>query len=124
MLPKRLTGSSTLYYSLSLCDVVSLDILLDCYAIWYDKQAMCVRWGNSLSNPFHVNNGVRQGGILSPYLFNVYMDDLSQSLNCCKTGCLSGEIMILKPFDVCRRPGVVIALSNWATGIITCLREV
>ena len=55
---------------------------------------MCVRWGNSLSDPFHVNNGVRQGGILSPYLFNVYMDDLSQSLNCCKTGCLSGEIMI------------------------------
>ena len=34
------------------------------------------------------------GGILSPYLFNVYMDDLSQSLNCCKTGCLSGDIMI------------------------------
>ena len=33
MLSKRLTGSSTLYYSLSLCDVVSLDILLDCYAI-------------------------------------------------------------------------------------------
>ena len=55
---------------------------------------MCVRWGNSLSDPFHVNNGVRQGGILSPYLFNVYMDDLSQSLNCCKTGCWSGEIMI------------------------------
>ena len=63
-----------------------------CY--WYDRQAMCVRWGNSLSDPFHVNNGVRQGGILSPYLFNVYMDDLSQSLNCCKTGCLAGEIMI------------------------------
>ena len=55
---------------------------------------MCQIWGNSLSEPFHVNNGVRQGGILSPYLFNVYMDDLSQSLNCCKTGCLSGEIMI------------------------------
>ena len=33
MLPKRFTGSSTLYYSLSLCDVVSLDIVLDCYAI-------------------------------------------------------------------------------------------
>ena len=67
-------------------------VRLLCY--WYDRQAMCVRWGNSLSDPFHVNNGVRQGGILSPYLFNVYMDDLSQSLNCCKTGCLSGEIMI------------------------------
>ena len=32
-LVRRPTGSSTLYYSLSLCDVVSLDILLDCYAI-------------------------------------------------------------------------------------------
>ena len=67
-------------------------VRLLCY--WYDRQAMRVRWGNSLSDPFHVNNGVRQGGILSPYLFNVYMDDLSQSLNCCKTGCLSGEMMI------------------------------
>ena len=67
-------------------------VRLLCY--WYDRQAMCVRWGNSLCDPFHVNNGVRQGGILSPYLFNMYMDDLSQSLNCCKTGCLSGEIMI------------------------------
>ena len=40
------------------------------------------------------NDSVRTIIILSPYLFNVYMDDLSQSLNCCKTGCLSGEIMI------------------------------
>ena len=93
MLPRRSTGSSTLYYSLSLFDIVSLDIVrLLCY--WYDRQDVCVRWGNSLSDPFHVNNVVRQGGILSPYLFNVYMDDLSQSLNCCKTGCLSCEIMI------------------------------
>ena len=67
-------------------------VRLLCY--WYDRQAVCVRWGNSLSDPFHVNSRVRQGGILSPYLFNVNMDDLSQSLNCCKTGCLSGEIMI------------------------------
>ena len=29
---------------------------------------------------FTVTNGVRQGGILSPILFNVYMDDLSKSL--------------------------------------------
>ena len=52
---------------------------------------------DSLVLLFNINmtaDGVRQGGILSPYLFNVYMDDLGQSLNCCKTGCLSGEIMI------------------------------
>ena len=41
-----------------------------------------------------MNNGVHQGGTLSPYLFNVFMVDLSQSLNCCKTGCFWCEIMI------------------------------
>ena len=27
--------------------------------------------GDCISSPFRVSNGVRQGGILSPYLFNV-----------------------------------------------------
>jgi len=30
---------------------------------------------------------VRQGGILSPFLFNVYVDDLSTMLNECQVGC-------------------------------------
>ena len=55
---------------------------------------MCVRWGSSISASFRVSNGVRQGGILSPHLFNVYVDDLSQILNRCRTGCLSGNITI------------------------------
>ena len=37
---------------------------------WYTNQSMRVRWGNSVSAPFSVGNGVRQGGILSPALFN------------------------------------------------------
>ena len=41
-----------------------------CY--WYAHQTMCVRWGSTISSSsFCVSNGVRQGGILSPYLFNV-----------------------------------------------------
>ena len=55
---------------------------------------MRVRWGDCISSPFRVSNGVRQGGILSPYLFNVYMDDLSCLLNCCNTGCVSGDTII------------------------------
>ena len=61
---------------------------------WYAKQTMRVRWGDCISSPFRVSNGVRQGGILSPYLFNVYMDDLSSLLNCCNTGCVSGDTII------------------------------
>ena len=37
---------------------------------------MCVRWGNIVYSCFCVSNGVKQGGILSPTLFNVYMDIL------------------------------------------------
>ena len=42
---------------------------------------MNIRWGNNVSSSFHVTNGVKQGGIIAPVLFNVYMDDLSTSLN-------------------------------------------
>ena len=44
---------------------------------------MYVQWASCESssfNPFKVTNGVRQGGILSPKLFIVYMDDLSDQL--------------------------------------------
>ena len=42
---------------------------------------MTVRWGHCISNSFNVTNGVRQGGILSPQLFNVYIDGLSDISN-------------------------------------------
>ena len=48
---------------------------------WYTHQKMCVRWGNSISPDFFVSNGVKQGGIISPILFIIYMDDLSMHLN-------------------------------------------
>ena len=53
--------------------------------VWYFNQSMCIRWGNVFSEYFCVNNGVRQGGVLSSLLFNVYVNSLSsklESLNC------------------------------------------
>ena len=61
---------------------------------WYGHQMMCVWWGNVHSTKFEVSNGVRQGGILSPYLFNIYVDDLSVELDACKVGCSVDGLLI------------------------------
>ena len=42
---------------------------------------MQVRWNGKLSQAFGVRNGVRQGIVLSPSLFNVYVDDLLKVLS-------------------------------------------
>ena len=56
-------------------------------SFWYSSQKMKVRWEKSLSNPFHLSNGVRQGGVLSPVLFSVYLDSLLQKLADSGVGC-------------------------------------
>ena len=61
---------------------------------WYTNQTMFVCWSGILSKGFQVSKGVRQGGILSPYLFNLYTDDLSAALTKCRTGCCIDDMNI------------------------------
>ena len=54
---------------------------------WYSNQLFGVRWGAIQSDCFKSTCGVRQGGILSPIIFNLYYDDLSVLLNSANIGC-------------------------------------
>ena len=54
---------------------------------WYKSQQLSVRWLGQSSSRFQVTNGVRQGGVLSPILFTIYLDSLLESLRAGGRGC-------------------------------------
>ena len=47
---------------------------------WYKRLQATVKWKNVLSDCFKVTRGVRQGSVLSPYIFNTFIDNLLQDL--------------------------------------------
>ena len=60
-----------------------------------------------------MSNGVRQGGILSPKLFSVYMDDLSNMLSRSCVGCYIDNVFVKHVFyadDLCLMAPCAIAL--------------
>ena len=58
---------------------------------WYRTQEVIVGWGGSVSSSFKTTNGIKQGGLLSPTLFNAYVDCINDSLTASQAGCRMGE---------------------------------
>ena len=58
----------------------------------YVNQKLCVKWCDTNNAYFNITNGVKQGGILSPVLFTVYMDELLNRLKSCGYGCYVGNV--------------------------------
>ena len=59
-------------------------LLLKC---WYNKNLVTVQRGAAYSEFVKIKTGVRQGSVLSPYLFAVYVDKLLQKLKASGRGC-------------------------------------
>ena len=55
--------------------------------IIYDELFCCVKWGNHFSDWFAVTAGVRQGRVLSPDFYSIYVDDLIEILKSAHKGC-------------------------------------
>jgi hypothetical protein len=108
--------------------------LIACISNWYGKLYGVVKWENCCSEAFAISCGVRQGGVLSPSLFNVYVDELICLLESKSMGCHIGtkfyacimyadDVIILaasvselqKMLDVCHAFAVKCGISFNAT---------
>ena len=60
----------------------------------YINQKNLVRYNQSHSSLFDISNGVKQGGVLSPTLFCIYLDDLLKCLKESNFGCKIGDVYV------------------------------
>ena len=67
--------------------IVIVRLLFDLYV----RQRVRTSWGGVFSEYFSTSNGVRQGGVLSPILFIVYIDELIKVLMKSGLGCYIGH---------------------------------
>ena len=65
-------------------------LYIRCLIYMYTNQKLCVSWNGFKTNSFSVSNGVKQGGVLSPLLFSVYVDGLFMRLRSSGYGCRMG----------------------------------
>ena len=56
----------------------------------YKNQECLVKWNNTTSRKFPIQNGVRQGAVASPIFFSIYLDDLFIILEKSNLGCHIG----------------------------------
>jgi hypothetical protein len=61
---------------------------------WYLNLTAKCKWGNVYSEIFSVDYGVRQGGVLSPRIFAIYIDDFILELRGSNLGCYIIEMFV------------------------------
>ena len=77
-----------------------LDILIN----WYQDLRCRVKWDGYLGDWFKISAGVRQGGVLSPDFYNIYVDGMITILQASGIGCYVRDIFaaaLLYADDVC-----------------------
>ncbi|XP_073948222.1 uncharacterized protein [Choristoneura fumiferana] len=81
-----------LWKKLRECDV-PVEII-NMFKYWYSNQVNNVRWAGRFSSPYRLQSGVRQGGLTSPKLFNIYINALIVALSSQHVGCHIDDICV------------------------------
>ena len=88
---------------------------------WYSQQKLKVCWGNTHSSVFGVSSGVRQGGVLSPILFSIYLDTLLLALKESRIGCTLGGVFAYADGSILiAPPSILFWLKHCYTYIELC----
>jgi len=78
-------------------------------SFWYSNQSVSVHWQNTQSESFGIQNGTRQGSVLSTFLFTRYIrevlsDIVNSNIGCSIGGCMvnilayADDLVLLAPF--------------------------
>jgi len=89
---------------------------------WYSDLKVYIKWNNSLSDGIQVLIGTRQGGLSSPFLFNLFDQQLINILNCTVGGILINDV----PYNVFCYADDLILTSTSVTGLqklINCAND-
>jgi len=81
--------------------------------VWFTNSYIRVKWLDALSSSFLLRSGVRQGGVLSPVLFAVYVNSILHRLNNSKVGCFVKGLIV----NVFMYADDLIILSASVTGL-------
>jgi exonuclease III len=68
--------------------------VISLFRYWYSHQRNTVKWAGVHSDVYGMECGVRQGGLTSPRLFNLYMNRLVEELSSSNVGCSIGGVAI------------------------------
>jgi len=61
--------------------------IVNFFFFWFQNQTSCIKWNDKFSDFFSVRNGVRQGGVLSPIFYNIYINNIFLDIQSSGIGC-------------------------------------
>ena len=76
-------------------------ILSDLFTAIIRHSYVFLLWNKTFSEKFSVSNGVRQGDVLSPILFIVYIDEYTDQISYIQSQAVAaiGHSILLEPLD-------------------------